>query len=269
VSGAEAYVLYETQDNVAIVTLNRPERLNALSGGVMDALYELVHRAATDNSVRAVLLRGAGRGFCAGGDLKSGANTAEELARMSVEQRIQQLRRRTESAHLMHTMAKPTVTALRGAVMGAGVGLGLSADFRLASATVQFKTAFAELAFTGDFGTSYFLTRLAGVSAARDLLMLSKKIAAAEALALGLVSRVLEDEVLDAEALGFAQKLAQGPTDAFGSMKLALNSAADGATLAHTLDLEATAMVRASMTADHKEAAAAFIAKRAPSFTGH
>jgi 2-(1,2-epoxy-1,2-dihydrophenyl)acetyl-CoA isomerase len=263
-----AFVLSERQDAVAIITLNRPERLNALSGPVMDGLFAELDAVAADRSVRAVLLCGAGRGFCAGGDIKQGLNSEPELPKMSVEQRVQQLRRRTESVRLMHTMPKPTVSALRGAVMGAGVGLGLSADFRIVSGTVQFKTAFRELGFSGDFGVSYFLTRLAGVSVARELMMLSRKIGAEEALALRLVSRVVPDETLDTEALQLAHQLATGPSIAFGHMKEALNTAAAGATLAQILDFEAAAMVGCSMTEDHKEAVAAFIGKRQPIFSG-
>jgi len=262
------FVLYEREDALALVTLNRPDRLNALSGPVMDRLIEVVEAVATDHRVRAVLLRGAGRAFCAGGDMKSGAGRAEELEQMSLEDRTAQLRRRMEASNLLHTMSKPTVSALRGAVMGAGVGLGLAADFRLASQTLQLNTAFAGLGFSGDYGGAYFLTRLAGVSAARELMLRPRKIDADEALALGLVNRVVADESLDDEALQLARELAKGPSIAFRHMKRALNAAADGASCSEVLDLEAVAMVRTAETADHKEAVRAFIDKRAPDFVG-
>jgi 2-(1,2-epoxy-1,2-dihydrophenyl)acetyl-CoA isomerase len=268
VSESAGFVLYDREDGLAIVTLNRPERLNALSGPVMDQLFAQLAVAASDYGVRAVLLRGAGRAFCAGGDMKAGSNTPDELAQMTPEDRSQQLRRRIESSNLMHTMPKPTVSALRGAVMGGGVGLGLSADFRLASATLQLSTAFAGLAFSGDFGGAFFLTRLAGASAARELMFRSRTIDAAEALRLGLVNRVIADDELDNETLTLARELAAGPTIAFQHMKRALNAAVDGTSLAQVLDLEAAAMVRTSMTADHKEAVRAFLDKRPPTFTG-
>ncbi|MDB5969917.1 MAG: enoyl-CoA hydratase [Hydrocarboniphaga sp.] len=261
-------VLYEREAGLALITLNRPDRLNALSGPVMDQLLAYVQAAADDRSVRAVLLRGAGRAFCAGGDMKSGSGNREELAQMTPEDRTAQLRRRMEAANLMHAMPKPTVSALRGAVMGAGVGLGLSADFRIASTTLNINTAFTALGFSGDYGGAYFLTRLAGVSAARELMMRSRKVGADEALKLGLVTRLVADEELDEAALNLARELAAGPGVAFQHMKRALNAAADGASCAQVLDLEAAAMVRTAETADHKEAVRAFVDKRKPDFSG-
>ena len=261
-------ILSERQDHLAIITLNRPDRLNALSGPVMDALRTALQEAAVDHRVRAVLLRAAGRGFCAGGDIKAGGISKEEAATMTLEDRAHVLRRQMESSALLHTMPKPTVTALRGAVMGAGVGLALSGDFRVASTTLKLETAFRNLGFSGDFGGAYFLTRLAGVSAARDLMMRSRRIDAAEALRLGLVSELVDDAQLDERALALAQELANGPSVALQHMKRALNAAADGASVAQILDMEASAMVRSSKTDDHREAVKAFMEKRAPQFQG-
>lgn len=258
----------EREDGLAIVTLNRPERLNALSGPMMDKLHTVLQEVAQDRTVRAVLLRAAGRGFCAGGDVKAGGISKEEAASMTLEDRIARLRMQMDSARLMHTMAKPTVTALRGALMGAGVGLGLSADFRIGSPALKLETAFKSLGFSGDFGGAYFLTRLAGTSAARNLMMRSQRVHGEEALRLGLISELVADEELDARALSLARELAAGPSIAYQHMKSALNAAADGATLAQVLDLEAAAMVRTSQTEDHKEAVRAFIEKRAPAFRG-
>jgi 2-(1,2-epoxy-1,2-dihydrophenyl)acetyl-CoA isomerase len=261
-------ILSERQDHLAIITLNRPDRLNALSGPVMDALRTALQEAALNHRVRAVLLRAAGRGFCAGGDIKAGGISKEEAATMTLEDRAQVLRRQMESAALLHTMPKPTVTALRGAVMGAGVGLALSGDFRVASSTLKLETAFRNLGFSGDFGGAYFLTRLAGGSAARNLMMRSRRIDGAEALRLGLVSELVDDAQLDERALALAQELANGPSVALQHMKRALNAAADGASVAQILDMEASAMVRSSKTEDHKEAVKAFVEKRAPQFLG-
>jgi 2-(1,2-epoxy-1,2-dihydrophenyl)acetyl-CoA isomerase len=261
-------ILSERQDHLAIITLNRPDRLNALSGPVMDALRTALQEAALNHRVRAVLLRAAGRGFCAGGDIKAGGISKEEAATMTLEDRAHVLRRQMESAALLHTMPKPTVTALRGAVMGAGVGLALSGDFRVASSTLKLETAFRNLGFSGDFGGAYFLTRLAGVSAARNLMMRSRRIDGAEALRLGLVSELVDDAQLDERALALAQELANGPSVALQHMKRALNAAADGASVAQILDMEASAMVRSSKTEDHKEAVKAFVEKRAPQFLG-
>lgn len=265
---ADLPVLIERQNHLCIITLNRPDRLNALSGAVMGALLSALTEAAEDHRVRGVLLRAAGRGFCAGGDIKEGGISKEEAASMTLEDRAHVLRRQMESAALMHTMPKPTVTALRGALMGAGVGLGLSGDFRVASPTLKLETAFRNLGFSGDFGGAYFLTRLAGASTARDLLMRSRRIDGAEALRLGLVSELVDDDRLDDHALALAHELANGPTVALQHMKRALNAASDGANLRQVLDMEAAAMVRTSKTDDHKEAVRAFMEKRAPAYQG-
>lgn len=267
-SNAEAPVLCEREDGLAIVTLNRPDRLNALSGPVMDALQSTLQILADDPKVRAVLLRGAGRAFCAGGDIKAGGISKEEAAQLTTEDRVARLRRQMDSAALLHTMPKPTVSALRGAMMGAGVGLGLSADLRIASRTLKLETAFASLGFSGDFGGAYFLTQLAGPSAARELMMRSRRIDGDEALRLSLINELVDDDALDARALTLARELAAGPSVALRHMKRALNAAANGAPAAEVLDLEAAAMVRTSQTEDHKEAVRAFIEKRAPRFNG-
>jgi 2-(1,2-epoxy-1,2-dihydrophenyl)acetyl-CoA isomerase len=266
---SDSPVLSERQGNLAIVTLNRPDRLNALSGPVMEALHSALHEAAGDYRVRCVLLKAAGRGFCAGGDIKAGGISKDAAAVMSLEDRSHLLRRQMESSALMHTMHKPTVTALRGAVMGAGVGLALSGDFRVASTTLKLETAFRNLGFSGDFGGAYFLTRLGGVSIARDLMMRSRRIDGVEALRLGLVSELVDDDKLDEHALALAHELANGPSIALQYMKRALNASADGASIFQVLDMEAGAMVRTSKTDDHKEAVRAFLAKGTPEFKGH
>ncbi len=261
-------VLCTREDGLAIVTLNRPDRLNALSGPIMDALEATLRTLAGDRTVRALLLRGAGRGFCAGGDMKAGGISREEAAQMTQEDRVARLRQQMASAELLHTMAKPTVSALRGAMMGAGVGLGLAADLRIASRTLKLETAFKSLGFSGDFGGAYFLTRLAGTSTARDLMLRSRRVDGEEALKLGLVTELVDDDALDERAWVVARELAAGPSIAFGHMKRALNAAADGASVAQVLDLEAAAMVRTAQTEDHKEAVRAFMEKRAAEFKG-
>lgn len=253
---------------LAIVTLNRPDRLNALSGPVMDALETTLRALAADRTVRAVLLRAAGRGFCAGGDMKAGGISKEEAATMTQEDRVARLRTQMASAELLHTMPKPTVCALRGAMMGAGVGLGLSADLRIASRTLKLETAFKSLGFSGDFGGAYFLTRLAGTSVARDLMLRSRRIDGEEALRLGLITELVDDDTLDDRALAVARELASGPSIALRYMKAALNAAADGASAATVLDMEASAMVRTGQTEDHREAVRAFLDKRPPLFVG-
>lgn len=260
------FVLYERRDGLAIITLNRPDRLNALSNAVMDPLHDHVRAAADDGAVRAVLLRAAGDGFCSGGDMKSGKETRN--ADLTVEEQVRNLRRRMDTVRLLHEMPKPTVAALRGAVFGAGVGLALSTDLRIASPTAVFCTAFRNIGFSGDFGGSWFLTKLAGPMHARELFLTARRVKAEEARALGLLNRIVPDEELDQAAEAWAAELAAGPTLAFDHMKRALNAAQSGASLAGVLELEAAAMVRTAQTADHKEAVRAFIDKRPPAFAG-
>lgn len=262
------YVTGQQDEGLRIITLNRPDRLNALSGALMQQLLEQVLQAGQDHRTRAVLLCAAGRGFCAGGDLKSGAVSKALAAEMNQDDRVHLLRQQMRSAELLHSMPKPTVTALRGAVMGGGVGLALSADFRIASESTIIDTAFLPLGFSGDFGSSFFLTRLAGVNQARSLMMRPRRLKAQEALQLGLLSEVVPDEELDARALQVGRELAAGPTVALQHMKRNLMAAADGASVGQLMDMEARAMVHTSQSADHQEAIQAMLGKRQPQFTG-
>jgi 2-(1,2-epoxy-1,2-dihydrophenyl)acetyl-CoA isomerase len=206
----------------------------------------------------------AGR-FAQAGDVKA---MAEGTARQaSYDERVQNLRRRVEVARLLHETAKPTIAMLRGAVAGAGLSLALACDLRLASDTLRLTTAFSKVALSGDFGGSYFLTRLVGPSKARELYFTSPVLGAAEAQALGLVNRVVADDALETETHALARSLAQGPRVTLGYMKQTLNLA-EHAGLAEVLDAEALRHTRCAETEDHREAAAAFVEKRPPRFKG-
>lgn len=256
--------LIETRDHgVLTLTLNRPERLNALTVPMTEALLDALRRAAVDREVCAVLLTGAGRGFCAGGDVKAMADDGG--APQTLEARTQQLREHMECARLLHEMPKPTMAVARGAVAGAGLSLALACDLRLASDTVKLTSAFVKVGLSGDFGSTWFLTQLLGPRA-REFALLSPVLTAAEALQLGLVSRVVPDAELDAEGRALARRLADGPTITLGHIKANLNAAAQGATLAQALDHEAIRHIRCGMTEDHLEAARAFVEKRTPVF---
>src|SRR5216683_2414818 len=161
-------VLEVVADGVAVLTLNRPDRLNAMSGPMLDALLAALPRLAEDPNVGVVVLTGAGRGFCAGGDVKMMAE-GTEMAGDTLEERAQGLRDKMETSRWLHEMPKPTIAMVRGAAAGAGLSLALACDLRVASDTAKFTTAFARVGYSGDFGGSYFLTRLVGTARAREL----------------------------------------------------------------------------------------------------
>jgi 2-(1,2-epoxy-1,2-dihydrophenyl)acetyl-CoA isomerase len=254
------------KDGVAVLTMSRPERLNALSRPMLDGLLEALPRLAGDPQVGAVVLTGAGRAFCAGGDVKAMAEGAE-FGDLSMEERAQALRSRMEVSRWLHEMPTPTIAMVRGAAAGAGLSLALACDLRIASDTARFGTAFARVGYSGDFGGSFFLTQLVGTAKARELYFTADLLSAAEALALGLVNRVVADARLEEETMALASRLARGPRVAYRYMKRNLNAAESGV-LKDLLDLEAWHHTRTGMTEDHREAARAFVDKREPQFKG-
>ena len=254
------------KDGVAVLTLNRPERLNAMSGAMLDGLLEALPRLAEDGAVGVVVLTGAGRGFCAGGDVKAMAEGSETTG-VTLEERAQGLRARMEVSRWLHEMPKPTIAMVRGAAAGAGLSLALACDLRIAGDSARFGTAFARVGYSGDFGGSFFLTRLVGTAKARELYFTADLLDAHQALGLGLVNRVIADARLEEETLALARRLADGPRVAYRYMKRNLNAAESG-TLHDLLDLEAWHHSRCGMTEDHREAAKAFVEKRQPVFRG-
>jgi len=259
--------LLETiEDGVAVLTLNRPERLNAMSGAMLDGLLEALPRLADDPRVGVVVLTGAGRGFCAGGDVKAMAE-GTEMQGTTLEERAQGLRSAMEVSRWLHEMPKPTIAMVRGAAAGAGLSLAMACDLRIAGDSARFGTAFARVGYSGDFGGSYFLTRLVGTAKARELYYTAELVDAPQALAWGLVNRVVPDAQLEEETMALASRIAGGPRIALRYMKRNMNAAETG-TLKDLLDLEAWHHTRTGMTEDHREAARAFVEKRAPTFRG-
>jgi 2-(1,2-epoxy-1,2-dihydrophenyl)acetyl-CoA isomerase len=261
----ELPLLRERDGRVLILTLNRPERLNALTRELHRQLHEAVLDASRDSEIGAVVLTGAGRAFCSGGDLGDRKHSA--AAPPTVEQRADELLQHSETARLLHEMPKPTLAMINGVAAGSGLSLALACDFRLASRSAVLTTAYAKVALSGDLGVSYFLTHLVGAARARELLFLSDKIDAAEAHRLGLVNRLAEDADLRESTLQFARALANGPSVAFRYMKRNLVLARNGS-LREVLESEAYGMARCGRTQDVKEAALAFRDKRAPVFKG-
>ena len=259
-------LLETVKDGVAVLTLNRPDRLNAMSRPMLDALLEALPRLAEDAAVGVVVLTGAGRGFCAGGDVKAMAE-GNELGGQTMEEKAQALRARMETSRWLHEMPKPTIAMLRGPAAGAGLSLAMACDMRVASDTARLGTAFARVGYSGDFGGSYYLTQLVGTAKARELYFTADLLDAQQALGLGLVNRVVPDARLEEETMALASRLARGPRVAFRYMKRNMN-AAESASLKEMLDLEAWHHTRTGMTEDHREAARAFVEKREPQFKG-
>jgi 2-(1,2-epoxy-1,2-dihydrophenyl)acetyl-CoA isomerase len=255
-------LLEEIAGGVAVLTLNRPDRLNALSEEMVRSLCEALARLNTDAAVGAIVLTGAGRGFCSGGDVKRMA-----VAEQTLEDRHEGLRWRHESVRLLRTIGKVVIAAVNGPAAGAGLSLALACDLRVAARSARFRTAFASVGYSGDFGGSWSLTRLVGTAKARELYYLNPQIDAAEAERLGMVNRVVDDAALMDEAMAIARQIASGPRVAFSFMKRNLH-AAETEPLQTVLDMEAFGQARTGMTEDHKEAAAAFIDKRQPVFRG-
>ena len=259
-------LLESIKDGVATLTLNRPDRLNAMSGPMLDALLEALPRLAEDGEVGAVILTGSGRGFCAGGDVKAMAE-GREFAETGLEEKTHGLRSKMEVSRLLHEIPKPTIAIVRGAAAGAGLSMALACDLRVAGESAKFATAFARVGYSGDFGGSYYLTQLVGTAKARELYFTADLLDAQQALALGLLNRVVPDARLEEETMALASRLARGPRVALRYMKRNMN-AAESASLKEMLDLEAWHHTRTGMTEDHREAARAFVEKREPQFKG-
>jgi 2-(1,2-epoxy-1,2-dihydrophenyl)acetyl-CoA isomerase len=258
-------VLYEVEDGVATLTLNRPERLNAMGGDMLPLALELLERAAGDDAVAVVVLTGAGRGFCAGGDL-SGSGPAE-LRATTPEGATGALRRLMRSSELLREMPKITIAAINGACAGAGFAWACACDLRYAAASAKFTTAFVNAGLSGDFGGSWTLPRIVGPAKTRELYLLGERFDAREAERIGLVSRVLPDGELMKHVREVAAALRAKAPLALRGIKQNLNEG-DRLGFAEALDREAERHVRSALSEDAREAARAFLEKRAPRFQG-
>jgi 2-(1,2-epoxy-1,2-dihydrophenyl)acetyl-CoA isomerase len=253
---------------VLTLTLNRPDARNAMSSEMNEALAKTLAWAELDAAVKVVVLTGAGKGFCAGGDVKGMNSRNEGGGDRGVDAAIHSQRvNQRATAGKLFKMPKPTLAALPGAAAGAGFSLALACDLRIMASSAIMTTAFAKVGFSGDYGGTYFLTQLIGSAKARELYFLSSRVSAEEALRLGLANWVVPADALAAKTREIALGLARGPTVAFRYMKENLNRAMHG-DVDDCLDLEATHHVHCGQTADHREAAKAFVEKRDPVFTG-
>jgi 2-(1,2-epoxy-1,2-dihydrophenyl)acetyl-CoA isomerase len=257
----------EIDEGVAVITMNRPDRRNAFSQAMLSAMAAVLAQVETDDTVGCVVLTGAGGAFCAGGDVKSMAASPAGPGR-SLDAAIhrQRLNQRATSGRLWG-MPKPTIAAIAGPAAGAGLSLALACDLRYAIPGAVLTTAFARVAFAGDYGGTWFLTRLVGSGKAKELYYFSERLSAEQAERLGIINAIFPPAEFEAEVMARAHRLAKGPSIAYRYMKENLNRAVTGE-LAECMDLEVTHHVHTALTDDHREAAQAFLDKREPRFQG-
>ena len=267
-------LLARVEGHVAVISFNRPQARNALSDAMYDGFARVLPLVAANQDIRVVMVTGEGGAFCAGGDVK-GMNArhrdgdgASSSRGTSTETAIAHLRRiQTQVSVALRRLPQPVVASLPGAAAGAGLSIALAADLRIAAERAIIVTAFANVGASGDFGTSFFLTRTVGEAKAKELMFTSPRLSAREAKDHNIVNVVLPDENYAEAALNWCHDLADRAPIALQYMKANVNRAFDVG-LEAALDAEATAMVRTMSTADHREAAAAFVEKRPPRFSG-
>ncbi|MGW8764298.1 enoyl-CoA hydratase/isomerase family protein [Streptomyces sp. NPDC055815] len=256
---------YTLDEGVACIELRRPSAGNALDVALRFGLLAAVRRVHNEKEqVRAVLLTAQGRNFCVGQDLKEHAQALESRPASAFEIVRDEYNPLVEA---LHELPQPVVVAIEGACVGAGLGIALCADVRVAAARAHFSTAFTGIGLAADSGLSSTLAQAVGPSRAAALMLLGDRFSAEEARQWGLVHRVVPDGGAAAEGLDLARRLAAGPTAAYGEVKALLRNAA-GKSLATVLDREAAAQERLGTTEDHRKAVRSFLAGRKPSFSG-
>ena len=263
-------LLCNVDERVATITLNRPEKRNALSDRLTPALRQTLLDLETRSDVGCIIITGSGSAFCAGGDVggMGASKTPADAPQPSAEERTRTLIQKQETLTLrLADHAKPTIASLPGVAAGAGLSIALACDIRIAAASTFITTAFRNIGFSGDYGGSWLLTQLIGPSRAKDLYYTARRVHADEAVQLGLFNRVVADEELASATLELARQIASGPPIALGYMKENINRAVTG-DLRSCLALEADRMTRCAATKDHKEAVSAFLEKRPPLFSG-
>jgi 2-(1,2-epoxy-1,2-dihydrophenyl)acetyl-CoA isomerase len=271
-------ILTNLEGGILTVTLNRPASMNSLTISMTRELNDRLREAAAAPDVRVVVLTGAGKAFCAGGDIKEfeaidrndpeWVKWKDDPIWNDIDNSAERTRRASEGPLLLHGMHKPTIAMVRGACVGAATALAAACDFRIVSDTAFFSTAFARIGISGELGASYYLSKLVGVAKARELFFFADRVPAAEALRIGLVNKVVADAELSNEVTTFARRLADGPPLAYRFIKANLN-AAETRTAEDMVAMEALNQVRVLRSDDAKEAISAFFEKRTPKFTGH
>ncbi|MFI9011318.1 enoyl-CoA hydratase-related protein [Actinosynnema sp. NPDC053489] len=255
-------LLIDDADGVRTFTLNRPESFNSFTVALKERFLGALVEAAADDAVRAVVVTGAGRAFCAGQDLKEHVallEAGDPSPLRTVEDHYNPL------VKAIVGMPKPVIAAVNGMAAGAGASLAYACDLRVAGEGAKFLMAFANVGLTADSGASWTLPRLIGHGRAMEMMLLAQPVGAEEALRIGMVGQVVPDGEVLSTALALARQLAAGPTTAYAKIKEALAFSGE---LAAALEVEARTQAEAGATADHREAVAAFVAKRKPTFTG-
>ncbi|MBR0894299.1 enoyl-CoA hydratase [Bradyrhizobium tropiciagri] len=258
------------RDRVAVITLNRPDARNSLSDTLTPALRTMIRTCGENPEVGVLLVTGAGKAFCAGGNVKGmGAHRDPKKLEMSYEDKVADLQERQRLlTGALASVRKPTIAALPGPAVGAGLAIAMACDIRIAAQSAFISTGYLRVALSGDYGMAWLLTRLVGTSRARELMFTSEKVDATRCEQIGLVNRVVPDETLHDEAFALAKSIAEGPTLALRYMKDNLDEALQF-DFATARDHEAERLIRLTTTADHKEAVQAFIEKRKPVFRGN
>lgn len=258
-------LLYGVEDRVATLTLNRPDRLNALGDTLREDLYDAVTKSAADADVGALIITGAGRGFCSGGDVKSMSERGQAVAPPPTSERWAPIRDRVILA--MRDCPKPVIAAVNGAAAGAGMNLALACDMRIASTAAKFSQAFVKRGLAPDWGGTWFLPRIVGTAKACELIFTGDTLDAAAALELGIVNAVVAPEELMSTAYHLARRIAAGPAVAIQLAKRAIYHSQD-VDLRAGLEFETFAQSICRDTEDAKEGVKAFVEKRAPVFRG-
>jgi 2-(1,2-epoxy-1,2-dihydrophenyl)acetyl-CoA isomerase len=257
-------LLVADTDGVRTLTLNRPEAYNSLTLRLKEDLLAALRAAASDDAVRAVVITGAGKAFCAGQDLKEHVALLRSMNPAPLQTVVSHY---NPIITTITGMPKPVIAAVNGMAAGAGASVAYASDLRIAASSAKFLMAFANVGLTADSGASWTLPRLIGYGRAMEMMLLAAPVTAEQALSIGMVNQVVADDTVVATAQELAARMAAGPTTAYAKIKEALLAGASGS-LEDALAVEARTQAEAGATTDHTEAVDAFVAKRTPTFTG-